>query len=539
MVKYGLFVALAVVMTACGGSRVTIGNAQLQGAVDSLWSNLPWAWEELQRVPVDRLTEAERHIFTITRAHALLKRERVLPQGWDVEQEAAFCLKKGLERFAGEAYYVEGAALNVQGKDAEAMQRLKEAEQAFDEAEVPDILRGMTYYKMGRISETEQLYSVARRYYEQAVPYLERAGLALYAACGWRELARTSKDSVLQREYFEKALRYRAELDTLTLLDIRYSALSRLAPQSPELIKISRYLCDSAGQKRYAYDLVRYYLRVNRLDSAETYLAVLARDTNNLGWSRDKYAFLKSQYLKARGADSEAYTTLLGLYNKQSGEIEASGMTRTFTISEQFDNASAREQNLQLQVEKQRLYMVLVGLLALVLGVVTVMIIWTSRRRAIHLVRQAESEAEIRRLSAELALRREGMQRELAQRIRLSKNLQESIVRHKEEELPGWAKEFVETNIFTTEEQWASFREEFNASYGNLLTRLKEEHEALTPADLQVIALTVLGVDISDICLLLNLTKRTVWSRRLRIKEHLGLGAEDQLDDWLREKAVM
>ena len=519
---------------SCERACPKVESANLQEAVDSLWSNTVLSWELLEALDADSLNRTDRHIYTITRAHARLKLERVLEDEEALNTAAAHCLNKQMNRFAGEAFYVEGAYCNLVGENATAMKLLKQAEHTFEKAEVPDILLGMTYYKMGRISETEQLYEVALRYYEQAVPYLDRAGLPLYAACGWRELGRTTQDSIVRKEAFEKALALSESLDTLTQLDIRYAAVSKMDPQSPELIEISRYLCDSAGQSRYAYDLARHYLRENRLDMVRKYLDVLAADTVFRAWSEDKYAFLLSRYQYARGQHAQAYETLLSLYNKQSGEIEATGMTRTFTISEQFDNASAREQNLQLQVEKQHLHAILLGLLALMLSVGIVLLVMSSRRRLRRKVREAEAEAEIRRLHAELCLRRESMQRVLAQRISLSKNLQESIVRHKEEKVPSWAKEFVETNIFTTEEQWASFREEFNASYGNLLTRLKEEHPALTPADLQVIALTILGVDISDICLLLNLTKRTIWGRRLRIKDHLGLGSEEQLDEWLK-----
>ena len=209
-------------------------------------------------------------------------------------------------------------------------------------------------------------------------------------------------------------------------------------------------------------------------------------------------------------------------------------MTRTFTIAEQFDNQSEREKNLQLQVEKQRLYMALFGVLLVILTGLIVAIVIVSRRRAAHLVEAAETQMQIERLHAEVEIRRASMGRLLMQRIQLSKSMQESMKRHKEDKVPAWVQEFVETNLIMTDEQWASFRDEFNANYSNFLTRLKAEHPALTASDLQVIALTVLGVDISDICRLLNLTKRTVWGRRLRIKDHLGLTPEDQLDDWLQ-----
>ena len=533
MRKFWVLAVLLMVLAGCTERGNEVQNASLKVAVDSLWNNPQLAMTTLEGIEQDSLTETERHIFIITRAHAKLKLERVLEDEDALNGAAAYCEEKRLGRYAGEAYYIEGAYRNLTGRDAEAMQLLKQAERAFEGEQVPDILLGMTYYKMGRISETEQLYAVAERYYEQAVPHLDSAALPLYAACGWRELGRTTQDSAVRKEAFERALLLSESLDTLTRLDIRYAALSKLDPQSPELIEISRYLCDSAGQNRYAYDLVKCYLNSNRLDLARKYLDVLAADTAELEWSRDKYAFLLSRYQRARGQNAQAYETLLSLYNKQSGEIEASGMARTFTIAEQFDNASAREQNLQLQVEKQRLWMALFVVLVVILVGLIVLVIIASRRRTRRLVQEAEQQMQIDRLHAEVEIRRASMGRLLAQRIQLSKSMQESMKRHKEDNVPAWVQEFVETNLVMTDEQWNAFQQEFNANYGNVLVRLKKEHPQLTASDLQVIALTVLGIDISDICRLLNLTKRTVWGRRLRIKDHLGLTSENQLDEWL------
>ena len=79
----------------------------------------------------------------------------------------------------------------------------------------------------------------------------------------------------------------------------------------------------------------------------------------------------------------------------------------------------------------------------------------------------------------------------------------------------------------------AAFPEEFKDCYGHSLTDLQEQYPRLTNTDIQVIALYILGMDNSDICLLLGLTQRTVWSRRQRIKARIGMGEKESLDDWI------
>ena len=62
------------------------------------------------------------------------------------------------------------------------------------------------------------------------------------------------------------------------------------------------------------------------------------------------------------------------------------------------------------------------------------------------------------------------------------------------------------------------------------------DYPRLTSTDTQVLALYILGLDNSDICLLMGLTQRTIWSRRMRIKSRIGLGEKESLEKWLKAR---
>ena len=164
------------------------------------------------------------------------------------------------------------------------------------------------------------------------------------------------------------------------------------------------------------------------------------------------------------------------------------------------------------------------------------LILVISRQRAKHLVEKTRTEQQIADLQKELHVRRESLKKVINQRIELSKSMQEAMLgRKKEESIPEWAKDFVEMNIFANEEQWQDFLLEFEGGYGDILQRLQNEYPRLTSTDIQVIALYILGLDNSDICLLLGLTQRTIWSRRMRIKARVELGEKESLDRWIAE----
>ena len=526
---------LSIILLSCiaCSEKNTLNNPLLTQAIDQLWSYPDSAYHILQSIAHDELSEYEKHRYALAEAHLQLKLQSSLPSHTSLNDLAWYFLENNDAPSAGEAYYIQGAYLNWLGENTQAMQYLKEAE---DQPTLP-IIRGMIYYKMGRISESEQLYDIALDNYESALPYLEEANLPLYLASVYRELGRmVSTDS--RDIYFEKALEY-AHIygDTILYLDIRHAQLSAQAYPSPEIAQICQYLCHEAGIKRYAYDLVKYYIRSKEADSARIYLDILAADTTAKVWSDQQYTLWHSQYLHLKGRNADAYQALYDLYTTHYNTMEEKGRSSAYVVSQHYDNEVEHARNLQLQLDKQRLYIVLALLLIAILLASIVLIQYNTRRRTKQLIEEARTSQQISDLQKELQVRREAIKRSLDQHIELNKSLQEAILTKQEAaSIPDWAKEFVEMNIFSTEEQWQNFLQEFNSCYGDLLTTMRKNYPRLTSTDTQVIALYILGMDNSDICLLMGLTQRTVWSRRMRIKDRVGLGEKESLDKWIEER---
>ena len=282
---------------------------------------------------------------------------------------------------------------------------------------------------------------------------------------------------------------------------------------------------------------MKYYIRSQKADSARIYLDLLSADTTAQIWSKQQYVLWNSQYLRLKGKHKEAYNELYQLYNENYSVMEEKGRASTFVVSEHYDNEVEHAKNLQLQLEKQRLYMVLILVLAAILLATILLILLSARRRTIRLVEKARAEQKIKDLHKELQLRREALKQVLDQRLALNKSLQEALLLKKEEErIPDWAQQFIDSNVLANDVEWEHFFSEFNGCYGNLIQRLQSEYPRLTQTDTQVLALYVLGMDNSDICLLMGLTQRTIWSRRMRIKSRVGLSEKESLDKWLEKE---
>ncbi len=523
---------LLIVCIACT-KRTVVENEELQGAISQMWLDAGAAQRMLDGIDTNDLSEYEMQRYRLAEAHLMLKRELRLPNSSNLDAMANYFANCKDEASASEAYYIQGAYLNYIGENTQAMQYLKKAESY----RAASIIRGMTYYKMGRISESEQLYDIALENYQKALPYLEEAGLPLYLASVYRELGRNTHEES-RNQYFGKALAA-AQLigDTILQMDIRYAQLSANQDNSPELASICQYMCHTAGQKRYAYDLVKYYIRTNKADSARIYLDILAADTTAQIWSEQQYTLWHSQYLHLKGKYEDAYESLYELYDTYYRESEEKGRASAFVAAQHFDNEVEKAKNLQLQLEKQQLYIVLAAVVIIILCVGILLILYNTKRRTERLTEQARTQQQIKDLQNELQLRRDALKRVLNQRLELNKNLQEALLtKKKEETIPNWAQQFIESNIFSTDEQWEHFFGEFNGCYGDLMKHLQMDYPRLTSTDTQVLALYILGLDNSDICLLMGLTQRTIWSRRMRIKSRIGLGEKESLEKWLKAR---
>ena len=531
-IHYISIISLLLGCVACS-EKNTIANPQLAQIVEQVWHATDSAMAECQQIDPHILNDYDYHRYRLAEAHLWLKQLFQLPTNTDMMALATYFTNRGDKVSAGEAYYIQGAYLNWQGKNTEAMQMLKEAENQPNEP----IIQGMIYYKMGRISESEQLYDIAFDNYQKALPHLQTADLPLYLASVYRELGRMS-DNEHKHDYFDSALVHAKRYnDTILYLDIRYAQLTANQLQSPEVAQICQYLCHQAGQKRYAYDLVKYYIRAEKADSARIYLDILAADTTAQTWSKQQYILWHSQYLRLKGKSDEAYEQLYHLYNENYSVLEQKGRSSTFVVAQHYDNETEHARNLQLQLEKQHLHMVLILVVVAILAATILLILIGARRKTERLVEQARTQQKIKDLHKELHLRREALKQVLNQRLALNKHLQEALLtKKKEEKMPDWAQQFIDSNIFSTDEQWEHFFNEFNGCYGNLMPRLQTEYPRLTSTDCQVLALYILGLDNADICLLLGLTQRTIWSRRMRIKSRIGLGEKESLDKWLAEE---
>ena len=514
--------ALSLILTLSGCENLKKEPPELRQLETLSWEDLNAAKELAGCMDTVSLSSTERTYYRMMKTHIAFRlhphhiTEEITPLP-DIFETA------GRKAWAGEAYYIIGASQELEGDIYSSILSLKHAEHLLTEGQAPAVWLGVTYYKMGAISERELLNEQARVYYRKALENLRGSRLDMFLACTYRDLARLSDDSQQREHLFDSASFYAERLHNPTFMyELRYKhALEK--GDKEEAMKYCLILADSLHQYRYAHIPAARAIEEHDIEKAHHYLSLLANDTTHVAWSRNRWHYLHAQLLSVGNKAEEGLEEMTALYDSEMHLISETGKTRTYAITERYDLNLAQQQNLKLTIRQQQDYLIIglliIGFLILFIGLIYL----NNRRKRTLLILEATRH--------DLRIKRDSLSRILKHRVYLTQKMHlNNRYQKSADALPSWLKDVLADNLLT---EWEDLEKEFNSLYNDLLVHIKEQYPALTPMDLKMIALITLGLDIADICLLLNQTKRSIWSRRQRIKKHLDLPLGSDLEDWV------
>lgn len=560
-------------VSVCFDGHNTPQTAEIRAAEEIIWSNPDSCRRLLASVRYDSLPLAEQMYWHLLHEHA--NQKGYLPTSPDsiMPMVIAYFSKAKNYRYLGEAYYVQGLQYNFLLRHKDAMHALKNAEMYIPYQDTLEPYAGMIYYKLGKVCESEQLYTISEEYYLKSVPYLMACNSHYYLAYCYNDISRThpkaqANDTLISFAYYQKALHEAKITHNQPLYyDIMYQyELNRTTPDSAKLFQLGLYMVDSLGLNRQAAIVAEHYMNHGDIRKGAEYLNRFAQDTVYSAWAKLQYRYLQSLLYSHTHHMPLAYSTLQQVYHDLWIQLQEDADARIYAISRHYDLEREQTHSLQLQMEKQHLRVAIIGIgLLLLISVLTAMLIISHLRNEKRAMRQqaeqdqlraqaeqlraeeqyieaenkrvkaekqhVEAQNHIMQLHAELQARREILRQNLRMRIELTKRfhqLPEQDVQH----LSQTFKDGMADVIFSTPEHWQQFLTEFDDLYANMLARIRQDHPKITDKDLQYIALAKLNMSVNDICYLLGITERTIWNRRQRIKNHLDAPDAD-LDQWL------
>lgn len=339
--------------------------------------------------------------------------------------------------------------------------------------------------------------------------------------------------------YYAKAAHLAATLKDWTMLStIRGKMGFVLYPSEPKrAISLFREASerDSTNRNLYNIYLSYTYVQIQKADSASYFLRLAERSKEGI---QDSLAyFLSRSYIGGTRKDyRQAFEDFQRAYFFNEKDLQKKEQNQLYRIDRQYDLTEQQNENLELKVANQNKTLLISAMVILLLGLFIFFLIKRSKSKR----RRAQLEARNKALQYEMELRRiESKQKQelllekLKQKLALTLQFRKIQDRPLPVEKQGEIMDQIIQAVVLHKKEWEYYTNEVNELSGNGLTKLQETHPCLTKSDLIVIALIYLGIGISDSCLLLNMNKETMYTRRKRIRKHLSIDEQTELEKWL------
>lgn len=438
-----------------------------------------------------------------------------------------------------EELYRQGISSNSSSQYESSTIYLKQAEDiltSLPQSARRDQLLGLTWFRLGNTSESEMLYDIARNYYRKAISVLNPDSSAKYLTCAYRDIARTMaltnapQDSVLW--YFALAKQYAKNINNELLeLDIDAYRYQLCYPDSvPQRLAVCRRLAEEFGAHARYSEIVELLLAQHATDSAAYYLERLhPKDSSYVYWFEQSYAYLQSKVLRQQGEPNKAYEVLLELYDRKLEELRRDAGARTYALALHYD--VAREQQLAQEAQREKRWQGMLSsilVLLLILLVTLLLVLW---RYGQH--RRREQATALQTLQDKYAQQLQLALERLKQKVNLTREMELQRLRGNEPEFPKWLQTYRTEQLTLSKESIDELIASVDTALDGAISRLCKDYPALTESDMQFAILTIIGASDSDMGILLNVQKQTIYHRRQIVRKHVDASIED-IDSWLR-----
>lgn len=438
-----------------------------------------------------------------------------------------------------EELYRQGISSNSSSQYESSTIYLKQAEDiltSLPQSARRDQLLGLTWFRLGNTSESEMLYDIARNYYRKAISVLNPDSSAKYLTCAYRDIARTMaltnapQDSVLW--YFALAKQYAQTIhNELLELDIDAYRYQLCYPDSvPQRLAVCRRLAEEFGAHARYSEIVELLLAQHATDSAAYYLERLhPKDSSYVYWFEQSYAYLQSKVLRQQSEPNKAYEVLLELYDRKIEELRRDAGARTYALALHYD--VAREQQLAQEAQREKRWQGMLSSILVLLLIVLITLLLVLWRYGQH--RRREQATALQTLQDKYAQQLQLALERLKQKVNLTREMELQRLRGNEPEFPKWLQTYRTEQLTLSKESIDELIASVDTALDGAISRLCKDYPELTESDMQFAILTIIGASDSDMGILLNVQKQTIYHRRQIVRKHVDTSIED-IDSWLR-----
>ncbi|MDR3652341.1 MAG: hypothetical protein P4L34_05140 [Paludibacter sp.] len=448
---------------------------------------------------------------------------------------------------SGTAYYLLGCVLQLKQDNKAAMEAYKKAEDLLNKTNEDD-LKGLVEFKIGYLYRLDALFAQSAVNYRKSLIYFVQSNNIRYQAFAYRALSETyaqlnrSFDSVTH--YSNAALKLAKQAhDTVNYYSILAQQGELLC--NTNYVRSKEYLLKGyrffpAYQTSFAPYLSYEYSKLNKSDSARYYLNIALTDTTTKGNDRT-IKYLAAAYVsKDEGKMNNAFEYLEKAYLNRDTVFQQSIHSQLHQIDKQYDFTQKENENARLKILNQQkiilISVLFIFLLILSFGILYVIDVHKKKILKIDTLNQIQQQ----KMEYDLKLKQtENEQKKNLLLLKVQNQIKNTLLFNRlsigfsqADKKEAFMNMIIEQSVLT-EKDWQFYIDWVDQIFDKRISRLKSTYPELSQLDLIVITLICLQLDIADSCSLLNMNKSTLYKRRNRIKERIGLPFETDMEVWL------
>jgi len=487
----------------------------------------------------EKMPESDYAAWCLHYTHACYKLEYTIKSDSLINLSVDYYADGALPVYAGTAYYLKGCVSDLNIDYENAMRAYKRGEQQLLKTNKFNLL-GLIYFNMGYIFKQDEVFEKSLICYRSAKYYFNKSGNGKNEAYAYKGMANLlaildlKQDSVLL--FFEKAI----DLSLLNGDSINYyNTLSEFATillyrtNKFELAKdysLSAYYSDKKNitfSKRLAFA----YAKLNRPDSAQFYFEKTVGDTIDFESKSSTY-YTEAYVAKSQGNLVKAFDCYKLYEQYRDSIVNLNKTSQLYKIDKQYDLSQKERENANLKIQRRNLAVLVSALTVLLLILILYFQTLRFKRRKVQLKAEFETKS-LRTLTGE---QRSRLLLQMRNNINNTLLVREVETKYANTDKLNEALQLILYRNTITDETWVSLVSDINKLYSGFIDQLSNRYSGLTNLDLKVLALVRMELSITDSCTLLDMSKSTMYQRRKRIKERIGLEDLGDLDGWVMEQ---
>ena len=548
--KTGLFIVLSILVASCNGKYTN--NEKILRADTLLYTIPDSAKKLLLSIPhPEKLSKADYAAWCLVFTHAQYKLYQEIKSDSLIRVSANYYENRNFPVQRGTAYYLLGCILQMNGNNKESMWAYKKAEDVLKSTPEEDT-KGLVELKIGYLYLIDEIFGQSLIKYKNSLKFFIRSKNTKYQAYAYRGIAdiytqlHYPLDSVMH--YSDLALKRAKQagdsLNYYAILGTQGELLFNTDYAHSIEYLMKGYHFFPSYLSTYAPFLSLAYSGLNKSDSAKHYLNISRSDSLSLNSKMIIY-WAGSYVLRNEGNYQSAFKHLEKAYLIRDTIYQQTIRSQLYSIDKQYDLTQKEKENAALKILNQAkvIYISLLAIAVLILIFIISQVLNYNKKRILKI----EMSNRLKQQSIEYKLQLKQTENEQKQKLLLTK-LQSRISNtlffnrlnmgySRSDKQEDFMTKIIEQSVLS-ENDWQFYIDEVDQAFDKKITLLSSTYPELSQLDLIVVTLICLQVDISDSCSLLNMTKSTMYKRRNRIKERIGLEREKELEEWVKENIM-